>query len=135
MLKGFKDFVLRGNIVELAVAVVIGTAFAALVAGFTENIINPVLASVGGGGDIPGLAFSLVSGNDATIVNVGAILGAIIQFLITAAVVYFVFVLPMNKLSERRRRDEIPAEDAPAPDIELLREIRDLLQAQGTNRP
>lgn len=130
MLKGFKDFVLRGNIIELAVAVVIGTAFAALVSGFTENIINPVLAAAGGGGDIPGFGFFIISGDPATFVNVGNVVGAIIQFLITAAVVYFVFVLPMNKLSEMRRRDEIPAEDAPAPDIELLREIRDLLAQQ-----
>ena len=130
MLRGFRDFVLRGNIVELAVAVVIGTAFAALVGGFTENIVNPVLAAVGGGGEVPGLAVPLREGNPATIVNFGAVLGAVIQFLITAAVVYFVFVLPMNRLSELRRRDEIPAEEGPAPDIELLREIRDLLQAQ-----
>ena len=130
MINGFRDFVLRGNIVELAVAVVIGTAFASLVASFTEHIINPVLASVGGGGDVPGLAFPIVSGNDATLVNLGAILGAIIQFLITAAVVYFVFVLPMNKLSELRSRGQIAAEEAPAPDIELLTEIRDLLRAQ-----
>ena len=130
MLRGFRDFVLRGNIVELAVAVVIGTAFAALGGGFTENVINPVLAAVGGGGEVPGLSVLLRAGNPATLVNFGAVLGAIIQFLITASVVYFVFVLPMNTLSERRRRDEIPAEDAPAADVELLREIRDLLQAQ-----
>ena len=132
MINGFRDFVLRGNIVELAVAVVIGTAFAALVGSFTDNIINPVLASVGGGGDVPGLSFSLRDGNEATRVNLGAILGAIIQFLITAAVVYFVFVLPMNRLSELRSRGQIAAEEAPAPDIELLTEIRDLLRAQQT---
>lgn len=130
MLKGFKDFVLRGNIIELAVAVVIGTAFAALVTGFTENIINPVLAAAGGGGDIPGFGFPIIDGEESTFVNVGNVLGAIINFLITAAVVYFVFVLPMNKLSAMRKRDEIPAEEAPAPDIELLTEIRDLLRAQ-----
>ncbi|WP_380165680.1 large conductance mechanosensitive channel protein MscL [Jannaschia sp. R86511] len=130
VLKGFKDFVLRGNIIELAVAVVIGTAFAALVAGFTENIINPVLAAAGGGGDIPGFGFAILAGDASTFVNVGNVIAAILQFLITAAVVYFVFVLPMNKLSEMRKRNEIPAEDAPAPDIELLTEIRDLLRAQ-----
>lgn len=130
MLTGFRDFVLRGNIIELAVAVVIGTAFAALVGGFTEYMINPVLAAVGGGGDVPGMSVLLRAGNPATLVNFGAVLGAVIQFLITAAVVYFVFVLPMNTLSEKRRQDEIPAEDAPAADVELLREIRDLLRAQ-----
>ncbi len=130
MIQGFKDFILRGNIVELAIAVVIGTAFVALVASFTENIINPVLAAIGGGGDVPGLAFRLVSGNDATLVNVGALLGAVLQFLITAAVIYFVFVVPMNKLAELRSRGVIAAEEAPTPDIELLTEIRDLLRTQ-----
>lgn len=130
MLKGFKDFVLRGNIIELAVAVVIGTAFAALVAGFTENIINPVLAAAGGGGDIPGFGFPIIAGDASTFVNVGNVIAAVVQFLITAAVVYFVFVVPMNRLSQMRKRDEIPAEEAPAPDIELLTEIRDLLRAQ-----
>jgi len=130
VLTGFRDFVLRGNIIELAVAVVIGTAFAALVGGFTENVITPLLAAVGGGGDVPGMSVLLRADNPATLVNFGAVLGAVIQFLITAAVVYFVFVLPMNTLSDRRRRDEIPAEDAPAANVELLREIRDLLRAQ-----
>lgn len=134
MLKGFKDFVLRGNIIELAVAVVIGTAFAALVAGFTENIINPVLAAAGGGGDIPGWGFPIIAGDPSTFVNVGNVVAAVLQFLITAAVVYFVFVMPMNTLAQRRRRDEIPAEEAPAPDIELLTEIRDLLRAQQQPR-
>lgn len=135
MLTGFKGFVLRGNIIELAVAVVIGTAFAALVAGFTENIINPVLAAAGGGGDIPGFGFFILSDDPATFVNVGNVVGAIAQFLLTAAVVYFVFVLPMNKLSELRSLGEIPAEEAPAPDIALLTEIRDLLRAQQAPRP
>lgn len=130
MLKGFKEFLLRGNIVELAVAVVIGTAFVALVGRVTESVINPVLAAVGGGGDVPGLAVQLVAGNPATIVNFGAVIGAVIQFVITAAVVYFVFVVPMNRLSEMRKRGEVSAEEAPAPDIELLTEIRDLLAGQ-----
>ena len=130
VLKGFKEFLLRGNIVELAVAVVIGTAFVALVGRVTESVINPVLAAVGGGGDIPGLAVQLVAGNPATIVDFGAVIGALLQFVITAAVVYFVFVVPMNRLAELRKRGEVPAEDAPAPDVELLTEIRDLLAAQ-----
>jgi len=130
MVKGFRDFVLRGNILELAVAVVIGTAFAALVGAFTANIITPVLASIGGGGEVPGLSFLLREGNEATRVNVGAAIGAIIQFLITAAVVYFVFVLPMNTLTEMRTRGQLAAEEAPEPAVELLTEIRDLLRAQ-----
>ena len=130
MVQGFRDFVLRGKIVELAVAVVIGTAFAALVGAFTVNIITPVLASVGGGDDVPGLSLLLRAGNEATRVDIGAIIGAMIQFLITAAVVYFVFVLPMNKLAELRTRGQLAAEEAPEPEVELLTEIRDLLRAQ-----
>lgn len=130
MITGFRDFILRGNIVELAVAVVIGTAFAALVAALTANVINPVLAAVGGGGDVPGLSVQLVAGNPATLVNFGALIGALIQFLLTAAVVYFVFVVPMNRLAQLRSRGEVPAESAPAPDVELLMEIRDLLKDQ-----
>lgn len=129
MLTGFKDFVLRGNIVELAVAVVIGSAFAALVASLGAGVINPVIASLGGA-DVDGLSVVLVDGNEASTVDIGLVITAAIQFLLTAAVVYFVFVLPMNTLAARRRRDEIPAEDAPAPDVELLTEIRDLLRAQ-----
>lgn len=130
MLKGFRDFVLRGNIVELAIAVVIGTAFADLVKAFTEKIINPIVAAAGGGGKI-GLGFQLVSGNPNTFVDLGAVLTGIITFLITAAVVYFVFVVPMNKISERRKRGEVIAEAEPT-DTELLAEIRDLLRAQQT---
>ena len=130
MVQGFRDFVLRGNIVELAVAVVIGTAFAALVGAFTANVITPALASVGGGGEVPGLSFLLREGNEATRVNIGAVIGAIIQFLITAAVVYFVFVLPVNTLTEMRTRGQLAAEEAPEPAVELLTEIRDLLRAQ-----
>lgn len=127
MLKGFKDFIMRGNVVELAIAVVIGTAFANVVAAFTEKIINPIVAAAGGGGKI-GLGFQL-NDNPNTFVDLGGVITAIITFLITAAVVYFVFVVPMNKLSERRKRGEEPAPVEPT-DTELLTEIRDLLRAQ-----
>lgn len=128
MLKGFRDFITRGNVVDLAVAVVIGGAFTAVVAVFGEALINPVVAALGGP-DTEGLGFYLREGNDATFVNVGAIITAAITFLITAAVVYYVFVVPMNAYNERRKaklglEDEEP--EVPA-DIELLTEIRDLL--------
>ena len=130
MVQGFKDFMLRGNIIELAVAVVIGTAFATLVGAFTASLITPVLASVGGGGEVAGLSFLLRAGNEATRVDVGATISAIIQFLLSALVVYVVFVLPMNALAERRTRGQLPAEEGPEPTVELLTEIRDLLRAQ-----
>lgn len=131
MLKGFKDFLMRGNIVELAIAVVIGTAFAAVVTAFTKAIINPLIAAIGGG-EI-GLGVQLVNGNPNTFIDFGAVITAIITFIITAAVVYFVFVIPMNKLSERRKAGQAP-EDVPPTDNELLVEIRDLLRAQSDNK-
>ncbi len=129
MLKGFKNFLMRGNIIELAIAVVIGTAFTALVASFSKFIINPIIASVGGH-SVDGLAFYLVPGNDATLVDIGGVVTAAINFLITAAVVYFIFVVPMNKLAERRRKGlELPA--ANPTEVDLLIQIRDLLAARN----
>jgi large conductance mechanosensitive channel len=127
MIQGFKNFIMRGNVVDLAVAVVIGAAFTAVVASFTSNIINPLIAAAGGG-SVNGLGFQLVSGNPKTVVDIGAVLTAIINFLIVAAVVYFLVVAPMNLLAERRKRGEEPEPQAPAEDIVLLQEIRDLLR-------
>lgn len=131
MLKGFKDFLFRGNIVELAIAVVIGGAFTAVVSSFTGAIIQPVIARVGGV-DADGLGFNL-SGSDGpatTFVNIGAVITAVITFLITAAVVYFIFLLPMNTISERKKKNLKPVDAAPT-DNELLLQIRDLLRAQS----
>ncbi|GAA1474668.1 large conductance mechanosensitive channel protein MscL [Corynebacterium felinum] len=131
MLKGFKDFILRGNVIELAVAVVIGTAFTAIVTAFTDHLINPLIASVGGA-DVSGLGFHIISGNDATFLDFGAVITAAINFIIVAAVVYFILIMPMNKVNEalaaRKAVDE-PEEEEKAPiEVELLSEIRDLLK-------
>jgi large conductance mechanosensitive channel len=128
VLKGFKDFLLRGNVVELAVAVVIGVAFNAVVTAFTDNIINPIIAAMGGT-NINGLAFQLVPGNPESVVNVGKVLSAVINFLLIATVVYFLFVLPFKVVEERRKRGEEPGPAEPT-DVEVLQEIRDLLAAQ-----
>lgn len=135
MLQGFKDFIMRGNVIELAVGVVIGAAFTAVVTAFSDSIINPLLAALGGV-DYSGLGFHVREGNDATFVNFGALLTAIINFLLIAAVIYFLLVAPMNKLDEttKRRKGIDPEEQAPT-DTELLTEIRDLLAAQQQNRP
>lgn len=133
MLKGFKEFLLRGNIVDLAVAVVIGTAFTALVASFTSNVINPVIARAGGGGDVSGLYIKL-GDSEETWINVGDFITAIITFLITAAVVYFFVVVPMKKVLARiKPPEEAVAEVAEGVDDQtvLLREIRDALLAGG----
>ena len=133
MLKGFKEFIMRGNVVDLAVAVVIGAAFAAIVDTVVSSIITPAL-NAAGGADSEGLGFMLLPDRADTFVDLSAILNAIVVFLITAAVVYLLFVLPMNKLQERRARGQEPEPEAPAEDVLLLQEIRDLLRAQQQPR-
>ena len=132
-MKGFKEFILRGNVIDLAVAVVIGAAFTALVAAFTSSLIQPVLALFGGA-DTGSIGFYLNPNKPETYVNISAILNAVITFLITAAVVYFVFVLPVNTATkmDRKRRGLPPEEETPvAEDIALLTEIHDALQTQN----
>ncbi|WP_080795947.1 large-conductance mechanosensitive channel protein MscL [Corynebacterium pacaense] len=132
MLKGFKDFILRGNVIELAVAVVIGTAFTAIVTAFSDHIVNPLIASFGGA-DVSGLGFHVIAGNEATFIDFGAVITAAINFLIIAAIVYFVLVAPMNKLNEtlaKRKGVEEEKETPASIEAELLTEIRDLLKEQ-----
>ncbi|MGY2744589.1 large conductance mechanosensitive channel protein MscL [Pseudarthrobacter sp. O4] len=129
MLKGFKDFILRGNVIELSIAVVVGTAFTALVSAFTSNIVNPIIAAAGGV-ETDGLGFHIWPGNQKTFVNFGAVITAFVTFLITAAVVYFIFVAPMNRINTivKRRLATMEPEEEPVPaDTALLAEIRDLL--------
>jgi large conductance mechanosensitive channel len=129
MLKGFKDFILRGNVIELSIAVVVGTAFTALVGAFTSNIVNPVIAAAGGV-ETDGLGFHIWPGNAKTFVNFGAVITAFLTFLITAAVVYFIFVAPMNRINSmvKKRLATAEPEEKPLPaDTALLAEIRDLL--------
>jgi large conductance mechanosensitive channel len=133
MLKGFKEFLMRGNIVELAVAVVIGTAFVQLVTVFTANFIEPLLAAMGGSSSV-GLAVTLVDGNPKSTMDFGAIINAMIMFALTAAVVYFLVVVPFNKLQERRKARKGIVEEVEPTDSELLREIRDLLSEQAGRR-
>ena len=133
MLKGFRDFILRGNVIELATAVIIGGAFTAIVTAVSDNFINPLIASFGSA-DIGGLGFRIRPDVEATFVDFGAILTAIINFLIIAAVVYFIIILPMNKLEEWRNRNA-PAEDVPETAEDLLAQIRDLLATQQPASP
>lgn len=129
MLKGFKDFILRGNVIELSIAVVVGTAFTALVGAFTSNIVNPIIAAAGGV-ETNGLGFPIWPGNEKTFVNFGAVITAFVTFMITAAVVYFIFVAPMNRINHlvKKRLATAEPEEKPLPaDTALLAEIRDLL--------
>ncbi len=129
MIKGFKDFLLRGNVVDLAVAVVIGAAFTAVVSSFTESFLEPLIGLVGGGGVDGGTL--VVDGQRFTW---GAFVNQVITFALTAAVVYFVVVLPMRSIVERRRRGEEAGPVVPT-QVELLVEIRDLLRAQQGQHP
>ena len=116
MIKGFRDFIMRGNLVELAVAFVIGGAFTTVVTTFTGVLLGFV-GKVAGQPD-----FGAVTLLD---VNIGRFLNALLAFLILAAVVYFLVVTPYNKVQERMSRGREAA--PPSPDIALLTEIRDLL--------
>jgi large conductance mechanosensitive channel len=129
MIKGFKDFLLRGNVVDLAVAVVIGAAFTAVVNAFVTSFLTPLIGLVSGGGTLGGKF--VVS--EQTF-RWGAFLSQLIAFVLTAAVVYFVVVVPMKKLIERRSRGEEAGPAAPT-QVELLAEIRDLLRAQQSQSP
>lgn len=120
-MKGFKDFLFRGNIVDLAVAVVIGGAFNKLIEVFTASFLTPLINLIGGG-DVGG-KFT-VNGQDFTY---GAFISQLISFIITAAVIYFIVVVPMKKITERRKAGVLE-EDAPTQE-QLLTEIRDLLAA------
>ncbi len=130
MIQGFKNFIMRGNVVDLAVAVVIGAAFTGVVTAFTNNLINPLIAAFGGS-NVNGLAWQIIGANDKTVMDFGAVITAFINFLVVAAVVYFLVVTPMNLLAERRKRGEEPEPKAPAEDIVLLQEIRDLLRQRA----
>jgi large conductance mechanosensitive channel len=128
MIKGFKDFVLRGNVVDLAVAVVIGAAFGSIVTAFTERILQPLINAVTPP-ESPGFGIQVVPGKESTYIDAASLITATLNFVIVAAVVYFLIVLPLNSLKERRKRGE-EAGPAEPTDVELLIEIRDLLRAQ-----
>jgi large conductance mechanosensitive channel len=125
MLRGFKDFLLRGNVVDLAIAVVIGTAFGALVASFVANLLTPLIAAIFGEPDFSQLTFTI---NGSTF-KYGAFINALITFFTIAAAVFFFVVQPVNALMARRNRGEEPPPE-PTEDILILRQIRDSLQTR-----
>lgn len=136
MLADFKKFLFRGNVVDLAVAVVIGTAFASVVKAFTDGIINPLLGLLGGQ-NFDTLVLTL---KDPTLTGPGVVIAygfvitAIINFVLVAAIIFFVVVKPMQALLARRAAGEEPVESTPAPSDEalLLTEIRDLLTQRAS---
>ena len=128
MFQGFKDFIMRGNVVDLAVGIVIGAAFTGVVTAFTNGFVKPLIQLFGGTGVGAGSwHVGHVVFDYATFVN------AIVTFLITAAVLYIFVVMPLNVLAERRSRGEEPPPKAPSEDIVLLTQIRDALVAGRTS--
>jgi large conductance mechanosensitive channel len=101
VLKGFKNFLMRGSVVEVAVAFVVALAFSALITAFVANIIDPLLAATVSGKKL-GLGWVIRNGNKATFVNVGGLIGAIISFIVFMAVVYFFIVVPFKAIQKRR---------------------------------
>ena len=122
MVKGFRDFLMRGNVVDLAVAVVIGAAFGAIIKAFTDGLLNPLIAAIFGQASLDEVGVFKING---AVFSIGLVLTAIINFVIIAAVIYFFVVVPMNKLKERSAKEEAVET---AEEIVLLREIRDSLQ-------
>mgnify|MGYP003063770312 FL=1 len=130
MLKGFKEFISRGNVVELAVGVIIGAAFKNIVDALVDGIINPLIAAVIGKPDFSDAFILTLNGTD---VKFGLLITAIINFLLMALAIYFCIVMPMNALNNRRKKAEDEAPEEPSDEVKLLTEIRDAL-AQGTPR-
>jgi large conductance mechanosensitive channel len=122
MLKEFREFILRGNVVDLAVAVVIGTAFTAVVNSMVEDIITPFITAIAGKPDFSGLTIKI----NGSVFRYGEFVNAVFTLVIVGAVVFFLIVKPMNVLAARRKA-EAPEPTAPAEDVRLLTEIRDLL--------
>ena len=127
MIKGFRDFLMRGNVVDLAVGIAIGVAFTTLVGAFGTYFVNPIVAVAGGSGD-EGFGFRLIDDNAKTLIDVGALINAVIVFVVTMAVIYFAVVVPVQKLQALRRGGAEEEPEATPEDIALLREIRDALQ-------
>ena len=118
-MKGFKEFILRGNVMDLAVAVVIGAAFTAVVTALVKDLLTPLIAAIAGAPDFSGIALT-VNGSKLLI---GDFLNAVIAFLMLATVVYFFVVLPMNALMARLKRGEVAPDPGTKKCPECLSEI------------
>jgi large conductance mechanosensitive channel len=127
MVKQFRDFLLRGNVVDLAVAVVIGAAFGAVVASFVADIVTPLIAAIGGKPDFSALAFTI----NGSQFHYGRFINAVIAFIIVSAAIFFLVVKPVGVLMERRKAGLEPEAEAVPEDVVLLGEIRDLLKARA----
>lgn len=133
MLKEFQDFIAKGNVMDMAVGIIIGAAFTAIVTSLVNDLINPIISLFTGGLDFSGLGIALSEGEEAAIFAYGNFIMAVINFLIIAWVV-FLLVKMVNRIKEAaEKKEEAPAEEEPKgpTEAELLMEIRDALKAQS----
>lgn len=146
MLKGFREFILRGNVIDLAVGIIIGAAFTAIVTSLVSGIFNPLIGLLFNATDLTALTIEIhpLLGEKPAVIAYGSVIAAAIQFLIIAFVVYFALVLPINHLSKaafanQKKQDEATPVDLPPTETELLIQIRDLLAGvpspEGDHRP
>jgi large conductance mechanosensitive channel len=126
-LGGFKKFILRGNVVDLAVGVVIGAAFGGLVESLVKDILTPFIGAIAKVPDFSGLFFTL---NDSKFMY-GSFINTVISFLLVSVAIYFFVVLPINKLVERTKNNEESTPPVTPEEIVLLREIRDQLSKKA----
>lgn len=126
MLKGFREFILKGNVVDLAVAVVIGAAFGAVITALVDSVLMPLISALVGAPSFDDFLVINIGGN---LIQIGVFLTALVNFLLIAAAVYFVVVVPMNRVNEIRARRAGIVEEEPEvdPQVELLTQIRDEL--------
>jgi large conductance mechanosensitive channel len=121
MLKAFRDFIMRGNVVDLAVAVIIGGAFGQVVNSLVSDVLMPLIGALGGAPDFSAIKLGPIA--------LGKFINAVVNFLIVAAAIYFLVVTPMNELAKRRKKEEAPA--APPEEVKLLREILEELRKKA----
>lgn len=133
MIQGFKEFIVRGNAVDLAVGVVIGAAFGAVVTSIVDYLVNPLIAAIFGKPDLSEIWD--ISLREGAVIQVGMILNAALQFLLVALAVYFIIVVPMNALAARRATEAESEPEEKSDEVAALHEIRDLLAQASASEP
>ena len=132
MIAGFKEFISRGNVVDMAVGLVIGAAFAAIVDALVKGILMPIIAGIFGTPDFNKVGSFTING---AVVMPGMVITAIINFLLVAIGIYFLFVVPINKLRAIQKARRAAETEVPEEEIQILSEIRDLLRNQNNVPP
>jgi large conductance mechanosensitive channel len=135
MLQGFKEFITRGNVLDLAVAVVIGAAFSGVIDGLVKGFIMPLIGWLVGAPDFTEIAFRIPNWQGgSTEFPIGEFIQGLVMFVLIAAAIYFFVMVPINRLKSLRKTSEEVVEEAAAEEVVLLTEIRDLLRAQAGER-